>query len=86
MLFLPTSPCVLTKDDIENATRISPEAYQVFLKTGKLGDELEDKKVLILTAGGYKDPENPLLRETYVKRIYSIYEDNANAHKHKVAE
>ena len=84
-MFLPMSPCVLTKDDIENATRVSPEAYQLFLKTGKLDDELEDKKVLILTAGGYKDPENPRLRETYVKRIFSMYEDNANAPKHTAA-
>jgi len=76
--FLPMSPCVLTKDDIENATEISKEAYQAFLKTGKLNNELDDEKVLILVAGGYKDPENPLLRETYVKRIFSMYEDNAH--------
>jgi len=73
-MFLPMSPCVLSKDDMENATEISPQAYKSFLATGKLDDEVDKKKVIMLAVTGGKEKEPPLVRERYVELISSFYE------------
>jgi hypothetical protein len=73
-MFLPMSPCVLSKDDMENANEISPQAYKSFLATGKLDDEVDKKKVIMLAVTGGKEKEPPLVRERYVELISSFYE------------
>lgn len=46
--FLPSSPCVLTKEELENATTLVKAETRDFFKKGKVPNELSNHRVLIL--------------------------------------
>lgn len=71
-LFMPMSPCVLTKEDMENAPVLTPEELVQFRKEGKLPAHLEDERVIILGTGNYRE-EPKGIRETFVRHIYALY-------------
>ena len=75
-MFLPMSPCVLSKTDLENATQLVKEDYEHYQKTGKLPDELDNKKVILSyhLLGGWGGPSSVSTREGYMRIISSFYE------------
>ncbi len=74
-LFLPMSPCVLTEDDLKNATRLSDYDVKEFRKTGKLPEKYKDVRVIKVRTNNSRS-EMQGLREIFVSRIRSLYEEN----------
>ena len=77
-VFLPISPCVLTKTDLENATQLVKADYEHHQNTGKLPDAIDNKKVILSynLLGGWGGPSSVSTREGYIRIISSFYEKN----------
>ena len=72
-MFLPMSPCVITKDELQNATVLSKGAINRFRRSGKLDDHYSKDKVVILPSGGQqKEPRG--LRKILAQIVSSFYE------------
>jgi hypothetical protein len=46
--FLPDSPCVLTHNEIQNATELNKGERRVLFKTGRLPDHIEEERVVVM--------------------------------------
>lgn len=81
--YMPVSPCVLTHDDIRNATELSNEELNEFRSTGKLNGRFDNTKVLFIraTMNGHKPLPNGL-EETIVTKISSLLNVTSKDEKH----
>jgi hypothetical protein len=63
-VFLPLSPCVLTIEDLGNASHVAREDLSVLRKSGFLNSKYDNSKVIIL-------PTNAQLLFIYIPRLRS---------------
>mmetsp|Transcript_26478 Transcript_26478/g.32653 ORF Transcript_26478/g.32653 Transcript_26478/m.32653 type:complete len:233 (+) Transcript_26478:1556-2254(+) len=77
-LFMPMSPCVLTKEEMKNGTRLNHEELIQFRKEGKLPAHLEDVRVILLRTVNYRE-EPKGIREVFVRHINALFDRNASS-------
>lgn len=84
-VFMPSSPCVITMDDLSKAPNLSPQELKEFRSKGVLQEKYANEKVIIVepSLNGHK----PLpfgLQDALVNKISSLYaqrDDNSSTPK-----
>lgn len=76
-VYMPVTPCVLTKEEIQNGLIVPEKVVSNARKTGTFGEEYDDAKVLMMKSslGGHKPTPN-LLMSTFIRIIESFYANN----------
>eukprot|EP00588_Corethron_pennatum_P014744 CAMPEP_0194275556 /NCGR_PEP_ID=MMETSP0169-20130528/8357_1 /TAXON_ID=218684 /ORGANISM="Corethron pennatum, Strain L29A3" /LENGTH=537 /DNA_ID=CAMNT_0039019041 /DNA_START=270 /DNA_END=1883 /DNA_ORIENTATION=+ len=74
-VFLPMSPCVLTKNDIDRAVHIKEDDFSNFWETGLLSEKLKSEKVLFYLPTPTIAP-SMYLKERYIEQISKLYSQN----------
>ena len=73
--FLPDSPCVLTNDEISNATILENSERRLLFRTGQLPDHIQNNdRVVVMDMAGrpQRTPENFRNRITHIAKEYII--------------
>ena len=77
-MYMPFSPCVITKDDFMKAPKLSNKELQELRSTGKLNDLYENEKAIVVepSISGTKMAP-PGLRDAYANAIASFYQEKS---------
>ncbi len=76
--FMPSSPCVITEEDLQKAPTIPKDDMEDIRRTGKLGPEYENEKVVIFNPNSKGHQNIPTgLRTAFVNIISSLYNGRA---------
>ena len=79
-VYMPFSPCVLTKKDIDNGLSLPTENLESARSKGYFGDGYDDAKVLMMTSDSARHKPTPkLLMSKFVSIIQSFYEDASSS-------